>query len=197
MAKSSSNNSAFVQPAVPKFDGYYEHWAKLMENFLRVKEFWSLVEDRIDEIPVEIEPSEEEVKLFEEQQMKDKKKFKGSTRVKRAQLQALKIEFKILRMKEGETVNAYFGRTLSIAKKMKAYRENIKEADITLKILQSLVPKFNYVLCSIEESNNMKTLSVDELQSSLLIYEQRMIGPIEEEYVLKVTNEDRGGRDRG
>ncbi|GMY24008.1 Retrovirus-related Pol polyprotein from transposon RE1, partial [Fagus crenata] len=34
----------FVQPAIPKFDGHYDHWSMLMENFLRSKEYWSLVE---------------------------------------------------------------------------------------------------------------------------------------------------------
>ncbi|GKE35563.1 retrovirus-related pol polyprotein from transposon TNT 1-94, partial [Tanacetum coccineum] len=27
--------SVFVQPAIPKFDGHYDHWSMLMENFLR------------------------------------------------------------------------------------------------------------------------------------------------------------------
>jgi uncharacterized protein YozE (UPF0346 family) len=37
----------FVQPAIPKFDGHYDHWSILMENFLRSKEYWSLVETGI------------------------------------------------------------------------------------------------------------------------------------------------------
>ena len=37
----------FVQPAIPKFDGHYDHWSMLMENFLRSKEYWSLVETGI------------------------------------------------------------------------------------------------------------------------------------------------------
>ena len=32
----------FIQPAIPKFDGHYDHWSMLMENFLRSKEYWSL-----------------------------------------------------------------------------------------------------------------------------------------------------------
>ena len=36
MAAESSN---FVQPAIPKFDGHYDHWSMLMENFLRSKEY--------------------------------------------------------------------------------------------------------------------------------------------------------------
>ena len=36
MAAESSN---FVQPAIPKFDGHYDHWSMLMENFIRSKEY--------------------------------------------------------------------------------------------------------------------------------------------------------------
>lgn len=225
MSESSSSNGKFVQPAIPRFDGYYEHWAKLMENFLRAKEYWNLIEDGIDTVPANTQASEAQMKIIEEQQLKDKKiknylyqaidreimetilnddtskqiwdsmkqKFKGSTRVKRAQLQTLKTEFELLRMKEGESVNAYFGRTLSIAKRMKACGEIVQERDITGKILRSLVSKFNYVVCSIEESNNVDTLTVDELQSNLLIHEQRMKnGDGEEQVLMKVTHEERG-----
>ena len=34
----------FVQPAIICFDGHYDHWSMLMENFLRSKEYWELVE---------------------------------------------------------------------------------------------------------------------------------------------------------
>ena len=45
--------------------------------------------------------------------------------------------------------------------------------DVTIieKILRSMVPKYDYVVCSIEESNDLDTLSIDELQSSLLVHE--------------------------
>ncbi|TXG51514.1 hypothetical protein EZV62_024038 [Acer yangbiense] len=34
----------FVQPNIPHFDGHYDHWSMLMENFLRSKEYWQVVE---------------------------------------------------------------------------------------------------------------------------------------------------------
>jgi len=39
-----ADSSKYVQPAIPKFYGHYDHWAKLMENFLRSKEYWQLGE---------------------------------------------------------------------------------------------------------------------------------------------------------
>jgi hypothetical protein len=42
-----TENSNYLQPQIPKFDGHYEHWAMLMENLICSKEFWSLIEDGV------------------------------------------------------------------------------------------------------------------------------------------------------
>lgn len=47
-------------------------------------------------------------------------------KAKRAQLQALRKEFNVLAMKEGETVDDYFARTLAIANQMKIYGEKMQ-----------------------------------------------------------------------
>lgn len=39
-----ATKSTFVQPSIPRFNGHYDHWAMLMKNFFRSKEYWSLVE---------------------------------------------------------------------------------------------------------------------------------------------------------
>ncbi|MCH83489.1 retrovirus-related Pol polyprotein from transposon TNT 1-94 [Trifolium medium] len=80
---------------------------------------------------------------------------------------------------------------------MNAHGENMTQGTIVEKILRSLTSRFSYVVCSIEESNDVTTMIVDELQSSLLVHEQRMKGQKEEEQVLKVSYGGRGGRGRG
>ena len=64
-----------------------------------------------------------------------KLKYQGSTRVKRAQLQALRRTFEVLQMKEGEGVNDYFARTLTIVNKMKIHGEKMNQVVIIEKIL--------------------------------------------------------------
>ncbi|XP_004296083.1 PREDICTED: uncharacterized protein LOC101303107 [Fragaria vesca subsp. vesca] len=129
-----------------------------------------------------------------------RQKYQGSTKVRRAQLKALRREFEILGMREGEKVDEYFAHTLTIANKMKAHGERMEQLVIVEKILRSMTPKFDYMVCSIEESNNLTTMTIDELQSSLLVHEQRMIGHSGDEHVLKATLEDNfaaRGRGRG
>ena len=64
----------FVQPAIPKFDGHYDHWSMMMENFLRSKEMWSLVDEGIPEPAIGTEAtSEAQRKSVEEAKLKDLK----------------------------------------------------------------------------------------------------------------------------
>ena len=58
-------------------------------------------------------------------------------------------------MKERETVDEYFARTLIFANKMKVNGERMAYTTIVEKIMRSMTSKFNYVMCSIEESNDL------------------------------------------
>ncbi|KAK0578950.1 hypothetical protein LWI29_018945 [Acer saccharum] len=82
-------------------------------------------------------------------------------------------------------MNEYFSRTLTTANKMRIHGEKTGDIADTEKILKSMTPKFDYVVCSIEESNDLDVLSIDELQSNLLVHEQCMNGHIVEEHALK------------
>ena len=200
----------------------------LMENFLRSKEFWNLVETGYTEPATGTTLPDEQQKRLEELKLKDrkvknylfqaidrtiletilrkdtskqiwdsmKKKYEGNAKVKHSILQALRKEWETLEMKVGETVSDYFARVMSVANKMRG--EQMTDVTIVEKILRSLTEKFNYIVCSIEESKDIDQLSVDELQSLLIVHEQKFYKRNGEEQALKVTFEDRvGGRGRG
>jgi hypothetical protein len=222
-----TENSNYLQPQIPKFDGHYEHWAMLMENLIRSKEYWSLIEDGVVVAPENATVEQQQaaaasklkdlkVKNFlfqsidrsiletilERNTARDiweamRRKYQGSTKVKRAHLQALRREFEVLAMKESESVSDYFARTIAIANRMSVQGETLQQVAVVEKILRSMPAKFNYVVCSIEESNDVTSLSIDELQSSLIVHEQRMKGQQEssEEQALKISNN--GGKGSG
>jgi len=76
---------------------------------------------------------------------------------------------------------------------MRIHGEAMPDVTIIEKILQSMTPLFNYVVYFIEESNDVDMLSIDQLQSSLLVHEQFY----DEEQALKATSENRAGGARG
>jgi hypothetical protein len=114
-----TESSSFLQPAIPKFDGFYDHWSMLMENLLRSKEYWNLIEHGVTVAPANATP--EQRRLADESKLHDlkaknylfqsidrsimetilvrdtakdiwdsmRRKYQGSTKVKRAQLQTL------------------------------------------------------------------------------------------------------------
>ncbi|KAL6334805.1 hypothetical protein AAG906_021773 [Vitis piasezkii] len=83
----------------------------------------------------------------------------------------------MLNMKVGESVNEYFARTLTIANKMRVHGEKMEDVVVIEKILRSMTPKFDYVVCSIEESNDLDTLSIDINQEE----EDEVVVDLEEE----------------
>jgi hypothetical protein len=80
---------------------------------------------------------------------------------------------------------------------MRNCEEDMPDVKIVEKILRSLTEKFNFVVCSIEESKDIDKLIVDELQASLLVHEQKVVEKRSEEQVLQVMNEPRNAQGRG
>ncbi|CAL8078306.1 unnamed protein product [Prunus armeniaca] len=133
-----------------------------------------------------------------------KKKYERSERVKRVVLQTLTRDFETLQMKSGESITDFFARTMGIASKMRFNGGTMEEVKVVEKIMRSLTPKFDYIFCSIEEAKNVAELCVDELQSSLLVHEQRLnhTTASEEQTALKAStfyepSSSQGGRGCG
>ncbi|CAL8990236.1 unnamed protein product [Prunus brigantina] len=96
-------------------------------------------------------------------------------------------------MKPDDYVDEYFSKTMAIASKMQLHGDKMDDVTIIEEILRSMSPKFNYVVCAIEEANDIETMSLDELQSSLLVHEQKFKShdTSKEKKALKVfTNND-------
>jgi len=226
----NDNNNNFIQPSMSCFDGHFYHWSMLMENFLRSKEFWILVETGYIEPEEGVGVTETQQNKLEELKLKDlkvknylfqaidrtiletilekntskqiwdsmKRKYEGNARVKRSILQTLRKEFETLEMKTGENITDYFAKVMIVASKIRTSREQMRDVTIVEKILRSLTDRFNYIVCSIEESRDIDVLSIDELRSSLIVHEQKFQKHSMVEQALKVTSEERlYGRGQG
>ncbi|GKA89060.1 hypothetical protein Tco_0810872 [Tanacetum coccineum] len=109
----------------------------------------------------------------------------GQYKSKNAQLQRLRRDFEMLEMKAGETVIDFLGRVMVIANDMRNAGEDMSDVKIVEKVLRTMTKSFNFVVCTIEESRDLDSITVDELQSSLLIHEQKIRRKVNDEQVLK------------
>ncbi|XP_076890504.1 uncharacterized protein LOC143541614 [Bidens hawaiensis] len=118
-----------------------------------------------------------------------KKRYAGNERVKRSMLQKLRRDFEVLEMKNNETILEYFGKVLSIANQMRSNGEVTEDVKVVEKIMRTLSEKYTYVVVSIEESKNVEEMTIDELQSSLVVHEQKFKrGEKDEEQALKMED---------
>jgi len=79
-------------------------------------------------------------------------------------------------------------KIMTVSNKMRSNGENMPNKKIVEKILCTLTEKFTYIVVSIEESKDTDNMSIDELQSSLVVHEQkfRRTSNDDEDQVLKV-----------
>jgi len=108
------------------------------------------------------------------------KVFKGADRVKQVRLQTLRGELERMQMKESETVSDYITRVQKVVNQLTRNGETVTDARVVEKILRSLTDKFENIVCAIEESKDLSTLSVEELAGSLEAHEQRKMKKKEE-----------------
>jgi hypothetical protein len=100
--------------------------------------------------------------------------YEGNEKVKDAKLQTFRLKFEQLKMNEDETVSKYFLRVEELVNAMKGLGEKIEESILVQNILRSLLDKFNPKVFAIEELNDLKTLSIDQLLGTLTAYEMRI-----------------------
>ena len=63
----------FMQIVIPRFDGHYDHWNMLIENFLRSKEYWQVVDSGIAELETGVILTEAQLTELSSLKLKDLK----------------------------------------------------------------------------------------------------------------------------
>ena len=75
--------------------------------------------------------------------------YKGAERVKKVRLNVLQKEFEGLEMKNTESISDYLARVQSVVNQLWWNDETIEEVRVNEKILQSLDPKYDYIVVAI------------------------------------------------
>jgi hypothetical protein len=100
--------------------------------------------------------------------------YEGNEKVKDAKLQTYRLKFEQLKMNEDETISKYFLRVEELVNVMKGLGDKIEDTFLVQKILRSLPNRFNPKVSAIEELNDLKILSIDQLLGTLTAYEMRI-----------------------
>ena len=103
-----------------------------------------------------------------------KGRYKGSERVRSVKLLTLKREFEILKMKESESVKDYSSKLSKLVNQMRLYGETVEDFKVVEKMLISLPEKFEAKVAAIEESCDLKRLTISDMISKLQAQEQRI-----------------------
>jgi len=82
----------------------------------------------------------------------------------------------------------YFSWTMAIINMMWIHDDKTEDITIIEKILRSLTPKLNFIVCSIEEAKDIDELFIGELQNSLIIHEQKLNQQDNEQQALWISS---------
>ncbi|OIW20142.1 hypothetical protein TanjilG_02122 [Lupinus angustifolius] len=99
------------------------------------------------------------------------KSYAGAEKVKKVKLQTLRREYELLQMKKGESIAEYFTKIGSLSNLMKGCGEAVRDQLVVEKVLRTLTSKFDHVVVAIEESKDLESFKIEELQSSLEAHE--------------------------
>jgi len=105
--------------------------------------------------------------------------------VKQVKLQSYRRKYEMMQMEEDQKVSDYFLKMIEIVNLMKNCGENISDKMVVEKVLRFLSQKFDFIVVAIQEAKDVKTMKIEELQSSLVAHELLVIDRSSERSVQK------------
>nr|GEW32773.1 zinc finger, CCHC-type [Tanacetum cinerariifolium] len=103
-----------------------------------------------------------------------KKRHIGEEKVQQARLIALMIGFQTLQMKEDDTMDAFTAKLNGYATKAKELGKTLDESLLVRKLLDSTPDRFIQIVASIEQTNDLDNITLDEIVGKLKAFEERI-----------------------
>lgn len=120
--------------------------------------------------------------------------YEGNNKVNNAKLQGFRIQFESLSMHDDEDIAKYFQGVDEVLNTIRGFDEKLDDDVVVQRVLRSLSKSFNSKVSSIEEMENMSTLTLDQLLWRLTAYEKRCFKgkPTNKESTFKAVNKCKG-----
>ncbi|GJZ86833.1 zf-CCHC domain-containing protein [Tanacetum coccineum] len=176
------------RPPLFESDGFI-YWKNRFETYVKSKDLdlWHVITDG-DFPPIQNNPEtkKDEIVPFHKQNDDLKKKLAKNNEAKMViynalprnnQVKANKIDLLVQQYEqfmipEEESIDNAFAKFNTIITSLKALDESFSSKNCVRKFLRALHPKWRAKVTAIEESNNLTTLSLDELIGNLKVYEE-------------------------
>ena len=113
-------------------------------------------------------------------------------RVKEAKAHTLKSEFEATRMNDSESIDDFAMKLTTIVSNIRSLSDMVEEIFVVKKFLRVVLPRFMQIVTSIEQFDDLKNMSIEEVISRLKVHEERLRGyeDKEEEKYLLLTHEE-------
>ncbi|XP_070041412.1 uncharacterized protein [Nicotiana tomentosiformis] len=117
--------------------------------------------------------------------------------MRKVKLQTLRADFEVFKMKESECILDYCSKLKVVVNQLRRYGENIEDVRVVEKIISTLTPKIDFVVCAIEEYKDLDFMMVEQLGGSLHAHEEkikrRQEVPLEKLLKTQASFKDYGG----
>jgi len=192
-----NGNSSFNTHLPIHEGGNWERWSVVMKNLFGVQDMLEIVQNGYHELggnatkvqkTVHKELNKKDCKsLFFIQQGVDvgnfektskatkskeawdifEKYHEGDEKLKQIKLQSLRRKFEMMQMEEEKKIPDYISKLINVVNHMKACSETILDQQIVEKIMRNISPRFDFIVVAIQKLKHVKTLKIEEQQSSL------------------------------
>ena len=166
----------------------YQVWASWMRLHLEGLELWDAIEsenvvrkkDRqvmsilfstiSDEVMRELDVE----KTAKQTWLTLKVKSGGVSRICKARIQSLKRDYENLSMDDDDLFLDYFGKLSCVVNELRSLGEVITDAEVAAKLLRSVSGKFDAITTSIEQFQDLETITLEEVIGTLKVHEDKL-----------------------
>ena len=98
----------------------------------------------------------------------------GVKHVKKTKVETLKSEFEAIHMKDGESIDEFSMKLMTIVSSIRSLGNMVEEISIVKKFLRAVLSRFMQIVTSIKQFGDLKSMSIEEVVGRLKVHEERL-----------------------